>query len=226
MSNGRSGMRITSAPPASPEWRAIQPAWRPITSTIITRLCDSAVVCRRSIASVAIWTAVSKPNVMSVPARSLSIVLGTPITGSPWSPYRRAAAPSVSSPPIAISPSMPERVERRPDHLRPVLALERVGARGAQDRPAARQDAARRLDGQVLVDGLERAAPAVAEADDLVPVVVDSASHDGADHRVQSGAVAAAGEHPDAHGEHDTHARHNGGRWLAHSQQPARSRSS
>src|SRR5690242_20893197 len=38
---------------------AIQPVWRPITSTTITRLCDSAVVCSRSIASVQIATAVS-----------------------------------------------------------------------------------------------------------------------------------------------------------------------
>ncbi len=105
MSNGRSGIRITSAPPASPECSAIQPAWRPITSTIITRLWLSAVVWSRSIASVAICTAVSKPNVMSVPPRSLSIVFGTPITGRPCSPCSRAAAPSVSSPPIAISPS-------------------------------------------------------------------------------------------------------------------------
>ena len=42
---------------------AIQPVWRPITSTTMTRLCDSAVVCSRSIASVAMKTAVSKPNV-------------------------------------------------------------------------------------------------------------------------------------------------------------------
>ena len=104
MSNGRSGIRITSAPPASPEWSAIQPAWRPITSTIITRLWLSAVVCSRSIASVAICTAVSKPNVMSVPPRSLSIVFGTPSTGSPCSLCSSAAA-GVSSPPIAISPS-------------------------------------------------------------------------------------------------------------------------
>jgi len=105
MSNGRSGIKITSAPPARPECRAIQPAWRPMTSTIITRLWLSAVVWSRSIASVAIWTAVSKPNVMSVPPRSLSIVLGTPITGRSCSVCRRAAAPRVSSPPIATSPS-------------------------------------------------------------------------------------------------------------------------
>ena len=60
---GRSGMRITLAPPASPAWKAIQPAWRPITSTISTRWWLSAVVCRRSIASIAMLTAVSKPKV-------------------------------------------------------------------------------------------------------------------------------------------------------------------
>ena len=69
-----------SAPPASPEYVAIQPAWRPITSTTITRSWLSAVVCSRSIASVAICTAVWKPNVKSVAERSLSIVFGTPTT--------------------------------------------------------------------------------------------------------------------------------------------------
>ena len=49
-----------------------------MTSTTITRLWLSAVVWSRSIASVATCTAVSKPNVMSVPPRSLSIVFGTP----------------------------------------------------------------------------------------------------------------------------------------------------
>ena len=58
MSNGFSGTRMTSAPPARPEAQAIQPASRPMTSQMITRSCDSAVECRRSIASVAICTAV------------------------------------------------------------------------------------------------------------------------------------------------------------------------
>jgi hypothetical protein len=61
--DGLLGMRITSAPPAMPLITAIHPVCRPITSTTMTRLCDSAVVCSRSIASVAIETAVSKPNV-------------------------------------------------------------------------------------------------------------------------------------------------------------------
>ena len=54
---------MTLAPPAMPEWTAIQPARRPITSTTRVRMCDSAVVCSRSTASVAIPTAVSKPKV-------------------------------------------------------------------------------------------------------------------------------------------------------------------
>ena len=104
---------MTSAPPAIPEYAAIQPAWRPMTSTMITRLCDSAVVCRRSIASVAICTAVWKPNVKSVPARSLSIVFGTPTTGIPSSTSLRAT-PSVSSPPIGIRALRPRaRIDSR-----------------------------------------------------------------------------------------------------------------
>ena len=62
-SNSRSGIRIALAPPARPAWTAIQPAWRPITSTISTRWWLSAVVWRRSIASIAMLIAVSKPKV-------------------------------------------------------------------------------------------------------------------------------------------------------------------
>ncbi len=83
MSNGCSGMSTVLAPPAMPACSAIQPACRPITSTTSTRWCDSAVVCRRSIASVAMLTAVSKPKVKSVPDRSLSMVFGTPTTFTP-----------------------------------------------------------------------------------------------------------------------------------------------
>ena len=63
MSNGCSGIRITFAPPAIPACSAIQPALRPITSTISARWWLSAVVCSRSMASIAMFTAVSKPNV-------------------------------------------------------------------------------------------------------------------------------------------------------------------
>src|ERR1044071_7380933 len=72
---GISGMRITSAPPETPEWSAIQPAWRPITSRIITRSCDSAVECRRSSASVAMSSAVMKPKVNSGAGEAASVEL-------------------------------------------------------------------------------------------------------------------------------------------------------
>ena len=81
----------------------------------------------------------------------------------------------------------------------PPSCVKRVGPRGAQDRAAAREDAAGRLDRQLLVGVLERAAPAVAEADDRVPVRVDALAHDRPDDRVEAGAVAASGEHSDAH---------------------------
>jgi len=61
--NLTSGIKTAAAPPAIPACRAIHPAWRPITSTTSARWCDSAVVCRRSIASTAIFTEVSNPNV-------------------------------------------------------------------------------------------------------------------------------------------------------------------
>ena len=67
---------------------------------------DSAVVEMRSSASVAIDTAVSNPKVMSVPGMSLSIVFGTPTTGSP-SCCSASAVLSVPSPPITIRASMP-----------------------------------------------------------------------------------------------------------------------
>ena len=105
MSKGSSGISVIVAPPARPAQVAMWPTWRPMTSTTITRSWDSAVVCSRSMASVAICTAVSKPNVSSVPSMSLSMVLGTPTTGSP-SPCSWRAHDSVPSPPTAMMASI------------------------------------------------------------------------------------------------------------------------
>src|SRR5208337_2590510 len=66
------------------------------------------VVCRRSIASVAITKAVSKPNVTSVASRSLSMVFGTPTMLAPLRKKSRAMC-WVPSPPITIMASMPSR---------------------------------------------------------------------------------------------------------------------
>src|SRR4029078_3338533 len=63
MSKGCSGISTMFAPPAMPECSAIQPAWRPITSTTRTRWWDSAVVWSRSSASVAVLSAGSRARV-------------------------------------------------------------------------------------------------------------------------------------------------------------------
>ena len=93
----------------------------------------------------------------------------------------------------------PQLLERRLHALEPVLLLEDVGPRRAEDRPAAMQDPARstRCVRSHRVGG-QHSCPAVAEADELVPVVVDPLAHDGADHGVEAGAVAAAGQQSDA----------------------------
>ena len=188
---------MTSAPPAMPHQQAIQPASRPMTSQTMTRSCDSAVECRRSIASVAICTAVWKPNVKSVALRSLSIVLGTPTVGKPASNSLRAT-PSVSSPPIGISTSMPRSFERREHPLLAVLGLVDVRPRGAEDRAALVQDAARVRARQLDRVVLEHALPALAKAEDLVPVVVDPLADDSADDGVEAGTVAAACQKSDS----------------------------
>ncbi len=54
-----------------------------MTSQTIRRWWLVAVVCSRSMASVAMLTAVSKPKETSVPNTSLSMVLGRVITLSP-----------------------------------------------------------------------------------------------------------------------------------------------
>ena len=106
MVHGISGMRITCAAPDTPECSAMKPAWRPITSSTMTRSWLSAVVCSLSMASSAVFTAVSKPNVVIVPLTSLSIVFGTPTMRMPFS-YSCWAMASDPSPPMVMSASMP-----------------------------------------------------------------------------------------------------------------------
>ena len=106
----------------------------------------------------------------------------------------------MSSPPIAISASTPSCVQVLRDPLDAAVDLERVGPRRAEDGAAARQDAAHLGDARAAsCSALERAPPAVAEADELVAVDADALADDGPDHRVQPGAVAATGQHSDTH---------------------------
>ena len=104
-----------------PASRAIQPALRPITSMTIRRLWLSAVVCSRSIASVATWTAVANPMHESVPDRSLSIVFGMPMTGIPSSASRRGA-PERPFAPDRDQPVDAEVAQRRANPVDAALA--------------------------------------------------------------------------------------------------------
>ena len=177
------------------------PACRPITSTTMTRSWDSAVVCSRSIASVAVCTAVSNPNVTSVADRSLSIVLGTPTTSGALARRASAATPSVSSPPIAISASMRSPAQRVEHPRDAVVGLERVRPARAEDRPAPRQDA-RGCSRWSARPCRTRSTPRQPCRNPRNVVAVDpfALADDGADHRVEPRAVAAAGQHSDAHG--------------------------
>ena len=108
----------------------------------------------------------------------------------------------MSSPPIAISPSTPSAARFSAIRAGAAVLGERVGPRGAEDRAAAGQDAAHLGHPERPAVALERAAPAVAVADELVPAVFDALADDRPDHRVQPGAIAAAGEHADPHRRH------------------------
>ena len=106
MSYGISGINITSAEPAIPDSNAIHPAFLPITSHSIILWCDSAVVWSLSNASVTTSIAVLNPKVTSVDAKSLSMVLGTPITLTPFL-AKSLADVKVPSPPMTTSTSTP-----------------------------------------------------------------------------------------------------------------------
>ena len=107
--------------------------------------------------------------------------------------------PSVSSPPIAISASTPRACRfswirsTPPSTLNGLVRDEprMVPPRGRMPRTSG--------DAQRHGQALERALPAVAEPDELVAVDPDALADDGPDDRVQAGAVAAAGQHSDAH---------------------------
>ncbi len=199
MSNGISGIRTIVAPPAMPACVAIHPLWRPITSTTITRSWLSAVVCSRSMASVAICTAVLNPNVTSVPTMSLSIVFGTPTIGRPSSACSRLATDSEPLPPMTMSASRPRSAivpatSAAPPSVSnglPRLVPSTVPPRGSVPR----------IDSMVsgIVLRVADAVPRVEEPDELVAVRPLALAHDRPDHGVQARAVTAAGEHPDTH---------------------------
>ena len=87
---GISGMTMTSAPEAMPACSVSQPALWPMISTMNTREWEKAVEWMESMTSEAMFTADWKPKVSSVPHRSLSMVLGSVTTFTPFSRSRFA----------------------------------------------------------------------------------------------------------------------------------------
>jgi hypothetical protein len=98
-----------------------------MTSTTMMRWWLWAVLCSRSMASVAMPSAVSKPKVMSVPATSLSMVLGRVMTFSPCCLRRRAF--------FWVPP--PPRQTRQSSLLAAVILDDGVGHVEACRRPAS-----------------------------------------------------------------------------------------
>ena len=158
------------------------------------------MVWRRSIASVAICSAVSNPKVTSVAPMSLSIVFGRSMTLTPCSACRRL--PHRACPRRRSRSSRPARGARR---SRRGAARRRradgscAGCRGS----SCRSGSAGGLVRQLLGIALQRPAPAVAKADDLIPVQVDALADHRPDDRVEAGTVATAGEHAESHREKD-----------------------
>jgi hypothetical protein len=90
--------------------------------------------------------------------------------------------------------------ERRPHGVGPAVDLVGVGARRPEDGAAPREGATERLDAEGYHVVLDRPPPPVAQADHLVAVHALALADHGAHDRVETGAVAATGEHRHLHG--------------------------
>ena len=131
------------------------------------------------------------------------MVLGTPTIGNAAPRGAAHAAPSVS-----VAADHHQRVDAEASHIVldaldagaawPVL-FEWIGPRRAENGPPAWQDAPHGRDVERHRVRLERSAPAITEADELDAVILDPASHNGPDHRVQPRTVAAAGKDSHSH---------------------------
>ena len=102
-------------------------------------------------------------------------------------------------PPTTMRPSRPRSAKVSCDLVDAVGVVVGAPPLGAEHGAALGQRAAHDVDGERHRAALADAVPGVEEADDLVAVVALALAHDGAEHRVEPGAVAAAGQDPDTH---------------------------
>ena len=171
------------------------------------RLCASAVVCSRSIASVANATAVSKPKQLVVPTMSLSIVFGTPTIGMP------AQAELVRDRQRAVAADRRQRIEAHlvehlDDAIGVVAACLRTSRLGTRTGcrvlivprivpPRRRMPVTSRGVSTRERSGSSRPSKLSSMPRHSMPLFA-GALDDGADDGVQAGRVAAAGEDADA----------------------------
>ena len=105
----------------------------------------------------------------------------------------------MSSPPIAIRPSTPSASRFSAILSAPPSSLKGLVREEPRIVPPLGQDATHLRDAERPAVPLERAAPAVAIADELVAVLPHPLADDRANHRVQPRAVAASGENAYPH---------------------------
>ena len=155
-------------------------------------------------ASVAMFTAVSKPKVWS---RAAEVVVDRlrhtddrdPLLAQPGGHAERVLATDhdqrvdAQARQVVLDPLDAVATAAAP-------ALQRVRPGGSEDRAATRQDAAHRLDVQGHRVAFERPSPPVAEPDEFQPVLLHALADDGADNCIKTGAVAATGENSHSHG--------------------------
>ena len=192
------------APPASPAWSAIQPASRPITSTIMTRWWDSAVVWMRSMASVATCMRGVKAE-GDVGGREVIVNgLGNADDGQTFGGQVEAdllgaiAADDHESVQAHDFGVMDDFVGEIAHCLMPVIAdavgegIAAIG--GAKDGPAAGQNAAHVIQHQgTAFFRPDEAVKAVANANDFIAILEDGGFNGGADDCVETRAVSPAG---------------------------------
>ena len=202
MSNGRSGTRMTSAPPAMPDQHG-----DPARVAAHDLADDDAVVRlgRRVQAVDRLGRDLHRGLKAEREVRRVEVVVDRLGHADGREARREELARDAER---VVAADRDQHVDaallqRREHALLAVLGLVDVRARGAEDRAALVQDAARVLARQLDRVVVEHALPALAKAEDLVPVVVDPLADDSADDGVEAGAVAAACQKSDS-----CHARH------------------
>ena len=170
------------------------------------------MVWRRSSASVAQSTALSKPKVNAVAVRSLSIVFGTPTTGNAelvelLSDCERAVAADANQPVDAeLLDSGVHAFEQVAADVLPIGdadgGRETALVRRAEDGAAGVQDAGGVLGRECdVLDGVVEPFVTLDEADAVV-AELPAGFRRAADDRIEAGAVAAAGQDADSFGVH------------------------